>query len=245
MEIVSEICCLLILIAHLSPSCREDKRDHAQLALNLVTATACPVAVPNYRLTPSANEDPQFRHPMHAEDILHFLQFVTGWQDPPCSFDNRSIFLIGHSCSAHMLSSILLDSSSVTPSLTPSQEVLDSVKGLILSEGIYDIDALLATFPTYRDWFIQATFGPSDSYAKYSVLGYTLRSPSSTSWLLLHSSGDTLVDIGQTDAMHKHLQELYPQGIFINTSDLKEEHNSIFRTDIYVKIVSDFIAKFV
>lgn len=182
---------------------------------------------------------------MHAEDILHFLQFVTNWHDPPCSFDKHKLFLIGHSCSAHMLSAILLDSSPITPGLTPSQALIDSVRGVILSEGIYDIDTLLTSFPTYRDWFIQPTFGPSESYAEFSVLGYPLRSPSNISWLLLHSQGDSLVDVPQTEAMHKHLLDIYPQGISINTNDLTDEHNAILHTDSYVKIVSNFIAKFI
>ncbi|KAF8902047.1 hypothetical protein CPB84DRAFT_1776452 [Gymnopilus junonius] len=135
--------------------------------------------------------------------------------------------------------------SSVTPSLTPAQALIDSVKGIILSEGIYDIDTLLASFPSYRDWFIQPTFGPSESYAKFSVLGYPLRSPSNIYWLLLHSKGDTLVDLPQTEAMHNYLLHIYPERVSINTDDLTDEHNAILRTDIYVKIVSNFIAKFI
>ncbi|KDR81524.1 hypothetical protein GALMADRAFT_239528 [Galerina marginata CBS 339.88] len=223
----------------------EDKRDHAQLARSLVIATACPVAVPNYRLTPSENADPQFHHPMHAEDVLQFLVFVRKWHHESCPFDPDRLILLGHSCSAHMLSSIFLNSDGVSPSLTPAQDLLASVKAIVVSEGIYDLDSLITRFPGYRDWFVQSAFGPSESYPQFSVLRYPLRPSSAISWLLLHSRGDSLVDIPQTEAMHTHLMEIHPQGVSINIDELTDEHNDILRTDLYVKIVKEFTAKFI
>jgi hypothetical protein len=142
-----------------------------------------------------------------------------------------------------MLSSIFLDSDSVTPTLTPQPALLSAVKGIIMSEGIYDLDSLLLRFPTYRDWFVEPAFGPSQSYAPFSVLNYPLRH-SHISWLILHSRGDSLVDLPQSTSMHTHLSQLDPACSFINIDDLVGEHNDILRSPVYVDLVKDFSAKF-
>lgn len=218
----------------------EDKLDHAQLARNLVVATSFPVAVPNYRLSPTSDGDhPVFIHPAHAQDILQFLNYTLSHPSPV--FDPGNLILIGHSCSAHMLSSIFLDSSAISPSLSPSPELLHSVKAIIMSEGIYDLDTLITNFPNYREWFIQPAFGISKSYSQFSVLKYPARHPSEFSWLLLHSKGDTFVDQIQTDTMYGHLSQIFPQKVSRNVDDLVEQHDDILRGDRYIELISQFI----
>jgi len=221
---------------------REDKSEHADLARKILNAAACPVAVPNYRLTPNANKDPAYRHPIHTDDLLHFLQFIIGWKDPPCLFDASKLVLLGHSCSAHMISSIVLDSDHWPLLDSPPLRVLSAVKGIITSEGIFDIDDLLKSFPNYRDWFIEPTFGPLESYKKFSVVNLPPRHPSlSVRWLLLHSKGDTLVDIGQTMAMYKYLTKLDSIHVELDTDSLVDEHNDILQADEYVEIIKKFV----
>jgi acetyl esterase/lipase len=195
------------------------------------------VALPNYRLSPTTG-DPVFIHPAHTQDLLKFLNYVLSHPSP--AFDPRNLVLIGHSCSAHMLSSIFLDSSAITPSLSPSPELLHSVKAIIMSEGIYDLDILITNFPTYREWIIQQAFGISQSYSQFSVLTYPPWPSSKISWLLLYSKGDTLVDQIQTDAMYGHLSQLFPGNVSRNVDDLVEEHNDILRGDRYVELISQF-----
>lgn len=115
-----------------------------------------------------------------------------------------------------------------------------------MSEGIYDLESLLLRFPAYRDWFIEPAFGPHQSYAPFSVLNYPLRHSQSgaISWLILHSRGDSLVDLPQSTSMHTHLTKLDPGHSFINIDDLDGEHNDIFRSPVYVDLVKDFSAKF-
>jgi acetyl esterase/lipase len=227
----------------------EDKADHSGLAINLVTRLGFAVAVPNYVLSPQEPAElPIVRHPRHAEDILAFLKFVTehwnGLPDYGAVFDPTVLYLLGHSCSAHMLSSIILDSSAHTPSLTPSPTIQRAVRTMILSEGIYDLDLLIASFPTYKEWFIQNAFGNEDSYAETSVAKLALRE-SRPRWLILHSKGDTLVDEIQSQAMYDHLIELYgqdaPHHVQKDFDSLTEEHNDILKTKTYVHLVSQFI----
>ena len=231
----------------------EDKADHRLLANRLAALTQFPVAVPNYRLTDtSSHGEDHLRHPSHAEDILQFLTFLITWSGPP-DFGNglppynpREIYVIGHSCSAHMLASIFLDTSAVTPSLTPPRALSDAVHAIVMSEGIYDLDLLLASFPAYREFFVEDTFGPNESYSEYCVTAVPLRTTEPRMrWLIVHSKGDTLVDISQSEAMYSHLVQLHSatsvERVFRNTSELDGEHNAILRGEHYARIVGSFI----
>ncbi|KAF5357853.1 hypothetical protein D9756_001652 [Leucocoprinus leucothites] len=234
-------------ITEYSTFLREDKEDHAILAERLARYTGFPITVPNYRLTPQdETEDNVLRHPSHAEDILHFLEFLVSWNGPSgCGrvYDSEQMFLMGHSCSAHMLSCILLDSSAVTPSLTPSAALLSAIKGIVLSEGIYDLDLLNAHFPEYLSWFVAPAFGKLDSYAALAVTSYSPRRLG-FDWLLIHSMGDTLVDLPQSEGMVQHLISEYGPGaggrISLDTS-LTQDHDDILVTGDFVNLVGRFV----
>ncbi|KAG6814310.1 hypothetical protein H0H92_013435 [Tricholoma furcatifolium] len=227
----------------------EDKRDHKKFAQDLAVATGFPVAVPNYRLTPrDPPDDNHFRHPGHAEDALNALCFLSTWAGPPgvgSLYDPYHLYLIGHSCSAHMLSSIFLDSKSISLSLAPPLSLLRVVKAIIMSEGIYDLDLLLRSFPAYREWFVQPAFGQYETYAQFSTTTLPLRDPD-IRWLIVHSKGDTLVDLTQSEAIYQHLCSLYPSHtpthVFSNMDQLTAEHNDILSGMEYVDIIKKFIA---
>ena len=160
-------------------------------------------------------------------------------------YDPANIYLMGHSCGAHMLGSILLDSSDVTPSLTPSPEILLAIKGVILSAGIYDIDGLLERFPSYRMWFIQDAFGERESYDQFSVTNLPVRT-TSVRWLIAHSTGDELVDLGQSERMYHHLRHLYasvPQldSFVTNNVGSYGQHGDMLETDEYLNLVATFV----
>lgn len=222
----------------------EDKADHIILAERLARQTGFPVAVPNYRLTPKDETDGNtLQHPSHTEDILHFLEFLIIWDGPlNCdhAVDVKRLSLMGHSCGAHMLSCILLDSSAMTPSLAPSRMLLNAVKNVVLSEGIFDLDLLNARFPDYLRWFIAPTFGKLDSYAVFATTSYPMRSRRHKySWLLIHSSGDTLVDLAQSEQMLRHLTASNEQ-VILNTF-LTQGHDDILSSDDFVDAVKKFI----
>jgi acetyl esterase/lipase len=252
----------------------DDKSKHALLARRLATATGFPVAVPNYRLTKEATP---IQHPAHAEDVLTALYFLLSWHGPlPAGstrphlpYDPTRLFVIAHSCAAHIIASIVLDSSKVTPSLTPhTSNLLASIQGIALTEGIYDIDLLLSSFPPYKDWFIARAFGSSDSFAPFSVTGYPMRirEPSGDEgrhikWLIIHSQGDTLVDLQQSEGMYKHLLHLYglpsednvaaakghaSEGaatipMITKVFDFTEEHDDVLLGDRFLEIVKGFM----
>jgi len=238
----------LICFVHGGAWRSEDKSDHTKLARNLAHRTGYAVAVPNYRLT---KPETPIQHPAHSEDILQFLTFIRDWNPPAAAspaYDRDHIYLIGHSCSAHMLTSILL--SSPFPSLSPTDEILRSVRGVVFSEGIYDIDALLQSFPSYGEWFIVPTFGDRGSHREVSVSHLSYRAGGThVRFLIVHSTGDTLVDLVQSQAMYAHLvsleggEQAASTKIQKNFDSLDKEHNDILRLDEYVEIVARFLLK--
>ncbi|KZT26284.1 alpha/beta-hydrolase [Neolentinus lepideus HHB14362 ss-1] len=242
----------LICFVHGGAWRSEDKSYHRSLARKLVKCTQYPVALPNYRLTPKIpTTNDYLYHPAHAEDILQFLNFIRTWQGPESTplYDASRIYLLGHSCGAHILTSIFLDSSGIIPSLTPSPALSSAVRGIGMSEGIYDLNRLLESFPGYREWFIENAFGKKDDYSPFSSTTLPLREGSlHTNWLVIHSKGDTLVDELQARLIYEHLCRLYrgkgmsaEMHVAKNWDDLDEEHNVLLRGDKYVQIVSDFI----
>jgi hypothetical protein len=228
----------------------EDKADHKELARKLALSTGFAVAIPNYRLTPrDPPRDDHFRHPGHAEDILLFLMFMSAWEGPPGIgpiYDSQVFYLLGHSCSAHMLASIFLDSSDISPTLTPPLTLLHAVKRIAMSEGIYDPESLIAVerFPQYRDWFIAPAFGRRDSYDAFSTTRFPLWNRD-IHWLIIHSKGDTMIDLSQSKMMYTRLCDLYGSNadthVHQNLDQLNTEHDDLLRGDEYVNIIKDFV----
>ena len=209
--------------------------------------------MPNYRLTPKEPAPTnQIYHPSHANDILLFLTRMLVWDGPPGTDIQealKEIYLIGHSCSAHMIASIILDSTSITPSLNTPARLLDAIKGVVMSEGIFDPDQLVSCFPQYRERFVANAFGGIAKFSEFSVLNYSSREHmDSTRWLIVHSEGDSLIDVGQSQAMYEHISRLYlkqnlpvDKHVYINTDGLRAEHDDIFKEDKYIEMVSSFI----
>ncbi|KAI0636838.1 alpha/beta-hydrolase [Trametes polyzona] len=239
----------LLVFVHGGAWRSEDKADHAQLARTLAALTACPVAVPNYRLT---TQDSPIQHPSHAQDVLRALHFLSTWPGPDDDSPQpppAELYLLGHSCAAHILASIFL--ASPYPDLTPSPRLLSITRAILLSEGIYDIDALLRSFPNYKAWFIAPAFGAHDAYPAVNVASYPLRTGAEhIRWLIIHSKGDVLVDRLQSETMHAHLSALardLPPGphafVAKNFDEFEENHDELLKGTVYPRIIADFVAQ--
>ena len=135
------------------------------------------VAIPNYRLS----TEPGVVHPDHAEDALQAIRHI-GYSH---------IVVVGHSAGAHMAAWLAAESH-------------DFIKGFVGLQGIYDIPSLVSEWPTYREWFIEAAFGGEEGWAGASPT----RRPvvSNAPWLVVHASGDELVDGGQSSLWLATLQ---------------------------------------
>ncbi|KAG8217824.1 Alpha/Beta hydrolase protein [Butyriboletus roseoflavus] len=225
----------------------EDKADHAALARKLATSTGFPVALPNYRLTPrDPTPDNYLRHPTHASDALQFLEFILSWHKENGGGLPRKpskLFLIGHSCSAHMLCSVFLRMPGDSVDVCPSDELVQSTAAIIMSEGIYDIDILLSSFPSYRSWFIENTFGQRDSFENVSAIKATTNPKGQhIRWFIIHSKGDTLVDERQSEGMYDSLRE---KSCLVTKSfdDLEDEHSDILIGPKYIAMIDSYIKR--
>ncbi|OJT14579.1 hypothetical protein TRAPUB_8825 [Trametes pubescens] len=238
----------LLRVPHRSrPPHSGDKASHAALARTLASLTACAVAVPNYQLTSQAHP---IQHPSHAEDVLLCLHFLTTWLGPDPSSPQpppTALYLLGHSCGAHILASIFL--ASPYAELAPSRQLLAATRGILLAEGIYDIDALLRSFPNYKSWFIAAAFGDHDAYPEADTASYPLRTGAEhIRWLFIHSKGDSLVDELQSSTIHAHLStitERLPAGprplVEKSFDELEEDHDDLLDGTVYPRIIADFV----
>ncbi|KAJ3551995.1 hypothetical protein NM688_g4390 [Phlebia brevispora] len=211
----------------------EDKADHAELARRLAQLTSYPVAVPNYRLT---KPETPLRHPAHTEDLLQFLNFILDWDGlqglDGRPYDPSRLYVFGHSCSAHMLTSILL----IPPTGSASAASHPSRLPRVCS----------SPFPRYRDWFIAPTFGDLPSYEAFNTASYSLReSGEHIRWMLIHSKGDTLVDVAQTETILARLQDVLAGGKGPGSVqahwELTSEHNDILKEGDYPRIVANFV----
>jgi len=225
----------LLVFVHGGAWRQEDKSEHADMAERLAKQSGHTVVLPNYSLSAPENS---VRHPEHAEDLLRFLQFIRSYKSFPVPVDANRLYLIGHSCGAHMIASIFCDSSKATPSLTPEPELVSAVQGIIVSGGVYDLDVLIADYPEYKDWMVGNGFGEKSDYSAYAITNYPPRD-SRIKWLIIHSKGDTIVRSKQSQLFIEHLGKNVP--VTVNLDGFEVEHNDITREDKYIKVVSDYV----
>jgi len=137
---------------------------------------------------------------------LQSLESLVNWSEGDPPFDRRQLYLVGHSAGAHILTSIFLNSN--IPELKPSDTLLNAVQGIGIASGIYDLDAILAKFPSY-DFVAQAFTSP---YGPWNTTRYPLLPDmNKTRWHVIYSKGDSLVDIYQADTMYNHLKIVYAE----------------------------------
>ncbi|QRW00150.1 alpha/beta hydrolase family protein [Ceratobasidium sp. AG-Ba] len=223
-----------------------DKSNYEGLASRILQTSNCPVIAVNYRLSPRS-EGPTVHHPAHVLDLLEALSFIRQHGSaqlgvPQSSLDN--LYLLGHSCGAHMITSLVLEDPSGSNNIVTPPELLANIKGLFLSEGIYDIDLLLKKFPSYSD-FIQGAFGKRESYKEVSPAHYQLRGDTPIYWLVVHSKGDQLVNEEQAESLWDHLWELYDrrahQYVEADWERLNGNHDEILENQEYADMVAQFV----
>jgi len=161
--------------------------------------------------------------------------------------------LVGHSCGAHIISTILMKAQA--PEAGPTQPLPETIWSTIqtatIAEGIYDLDLLLALFPSYKG-FIEGVFGergvqPGSSLTKFSTTQFEVPKNSVIRWFVVHSIGDTLIDVNQAEAMISHLEASHKapsSHVFQDISTLKEEHDAVVQTEEFAWLVAEFVKKY-
>jgi hypothetical protein len=115
---------------------------------------------------------------------------------------------------------------------------------VFLSEGIYDIDLLLAKYPTYSE-FIHGAFGQHDSYKAMSPAHYQLRGETPIYWLVVHSKGDKLVNEEQAESLWDYLWELYDRRahefVEADWERLTLGHHEVLQDPDFAAMVAQFV----
>lgn len=166
-----------------------DKAQYAAVGRALA-GSGIAVAVINYRL--SGDGKPVVVHPAHVRDAAAAVAFVRAGA-LRYGYDPGRVFVGGHSAGGFISAHLAFDPSH----LQSVGEKPDAIRGFLGLEGIYDVPALDARFPSYRRDFLSDAFGPDPAAWKAASpqnLKLTTRRP----WLLIHSPEDELVDPDQT-----------------------------------------------
>lgn len=141
-------------------------------------------AVVDYRLSST----PGVRHPEHAKDGAAALHALAKQRLP--------MVVVGHSAGAHLAATLVTDL---------SLEARNLVRGVVTTEGIFDVPKLAADFPSYVDWFLTPAFGSDRRRWKGASPRYGSLA-GSPPWLLVHSEGDSLVNTAQSVTMVEALR---------------------------------------
>jgi len=105
-------------------------------------------------------------------------------------------------------------------------------------------------FPNYQD-FIEDAFGervvqPASSLTKFSVTLFKVPEDSMIRWFVVHSTGDTLVDVNQAEAMISHLEASHKTPtthVFQDISTLNADHDAVLQTKEFASLVAEFVKK--
>eukprot|EP01132_Coremiostelium_polycephalum_P004753 gene4753-5931_t len=187
-----------------------DKKEYENLG-EFFARNGIAVAVINYSLTSDSRQN---CYPQHNIDLFHALNYLYN-NVGDCKYNRDNIYLMGHSCGGHMISSVYLDwdhySNTSGIKLLPGQQMIpiSSIRNLIGLQGIYDVPQLNVDFPEYNSE-IQKVFN-SDDPKKWDSPQF--KNPNSSyqqqqpKWMIIHSADDTWVNDVQAINFVKHLKE--------------------------------------
>lgn len=213
----------LIVFVHGGAWRSGDKSGFVQLAKDLAESTGDVVAVVNYTLSIAAiKDDPtsvpaKVQHPKHVNDLATALAFLYTRGLDSGDYNPESMFLVGHSAGGQITGLLALRPDTYLEpaefaAKLPRGTLHGSIKGVIGVEGIYDVDKLLKTWPSYRDFVIQGFGQDPEALIKGSPQGQQVPSSEDEApfvlplYAVIHSNQDGLVDPAQANDYVAHLQ---------------------------------------
>lgn len=172
-----------------------DKRQYALLATRF-NQEGLAVANVNYRLSTTD----KIKSPTHVEDVAKAYAFLAA-NAKKYGYSATKIFVMGHSAGAHTAAMLATGSFLAQAGI----EKPDLPRGFIGIEGIYDVPQLVKKWPGYRNWFIEKAFGPEKNWPAGSPTERPIAV--AAPWLVIHSRGDELVDVPQSQKFVAHLKQ--------------------------------------
>lgn len=172
------------------------------------------VAIVNYRISSQTND---IRVPDHARDVAEAISFLAV-NKAKYAYDSARIYLVGHSAGAHTIAYLASDASLYRTAKVPPASLPRGYVGL---EGIYDVPKLVERHASYASWFIEQAFGDRKNWPAGSP---TLRSiESKAPWIVVHSKGDVLVEMGQSTDFVRHLKQTGIQAELVTVDALSHD----------------------
>lgn len=215
----------------------------------LVRHTNLPAACLEYRLAPA---DP---HPAQIKDVVAGLSLLTGpllsLEQGAAKWHRERLWVVGHSAGAFMAASLVLrpPPSPTPPSYSVPPAVRHAVRGIICVDGIYDLPALLAEYPSY-DSFVHEAFGSDprvlahESPARWSLYDKGDGDDGRRRDLrvvVLHSRNDELLSLRQPRLFLRRMKQLFGGGD--DAADLADEDvGDEAERDLPANVACDFAA---
>ncbi|KAF9286671.1 Kynurenine formamidase [Mortierella alpina] len=235
-----------------------DKSGFVDLAKNLAESTRDTVAVVNYTLSiADIKDDPtsvpsRAQHPKHVQDVARALGYLYVQAKEHGGYNRDHIYLVGHSAGGQITGLLAL-----RPDLylvpvevelgLPKGSLHRAIRGVVGVEGIYNVDQLLKTWPSYRDFVIQG-FG-QDPAALLQGSPDRQQVPTDTTFKLpryaiIHSNQDELVDPAQANDYHTYLQSVagtvQPGRVAIEFGDWGS-HDDMLQSAQFTKTITKYI----
>ncbi|CAG8801343.1 21403_t:CDS:1, partial [Racocetra persica] len=190
----------IIILIHGGAWITGDKKELEPLGKSISSVTNFAVALINYRLS----KTPEIKHPVHIKDVAAAISWIYSNGDK-YGYLGDKMFLIGHSVGAFLSAQLVF----IPKYLDGIKELPNSICGIVGIEGIYDVPSLLECWPTYTK-FVEPAFGTDPEVYKsvspqyHSIKDTVIKIPP---YLIIHSSEDELVDIGQANNFYKYLEQ--------------------------------------
>ncbi|KAJ3409829.1 Kynurenine formamidase [Chytridiales sp. JEL 0842] len=229
-----------------------------------------PTIIPGYRLSTLDDQGiPKVQYPSHVEDAAAAVAFsltafepsvrrkivgTEGLQDLERSLPDgykkwkaKRVVLCGHSAGAQMGGMLVLKSGFLRDALgkwglkTTDVGCVDGFAGV---EGIYDIPLMVETWPTYKDWFVEAAFGKKEGgkwvEGSPSLQGFEGEEGRAVNQLVIYSLNDELLDPAQSRQWAEHLKALGVKSMYLEGGEIQGKHDEVLNEKAFFETVARF-----
>ncbi|CAG8734082.1 21823_t:CDS:1, partial [Cetraspora pellucida] len=236
----------IIILIHGGAWISGDKKDLESLGKSVSSVTNFAVALINYRTSTT----PEIKHPAHINDVAAAITWIYSNGDKYGYLGDR-MYLVGHSVGAFLSAQLVFTpeylinaSGSFSKNIDEAKKLLNSIRGIVGIEGIYDIPSLLERWPAYTK-YVEPAFGTDPEV--YKSVSPKYNSTNDTvikipSYLIVHSLEDELVDIEQANNFYKYITQIKINEFSVDyQTGIKGTHDGILEERELEQRIVEFI----
>ncbi|KAI9298919.1 alpha/beta-hydrolase [Neoconidiobolus thromboides FSU 785] len=234
-----------------------DKKELTTMAINLSSSQNIAVALLNYRLS-ERNINSEIQHPLHSIDcLLGYLHIVENGRG--LGYDSKNIYLGGHSAGGQLSGMIGLRVGDIIEEMEKKGmnginrndivEKVAHIKGIIVTEGIFDLKGFSEHDSSYKNDFLLPAFGKDllkddwklaspmcSTKEKLGLIPY-IKLPK---YILFYSNQDNLVKKSQSLDFGQHLHQLGFTRVELILDDFGT-HDEVPISPIVLKLIAKII----